>query len=264
MIDSLKPVSAAASPCKICGDPAALYGVVDFHKTCEEDRGIRFALSGVPIYYRRCASCKFLFTDAFDDWSTEQFKIYIYNDEYSKVDPDYQRIRPHGNAEAVARLWGPFKAETRVLDYGGGNDTFCAMLRDAGFPVAVTYDPMVPEYAERPAGTFDLVTSFETFEHLPDPAAGIASILESAADAGLILFSTMLQPADFDQLGLNWWYVGPRNGHISIFSRQALTAAWGRHGFKIVSLSDNLHLAFRRLPQYLASVQDHPALAAAG
>lgn len=111
MIDSLKLVSAAASPCKICGDPAALYGVVDFHKTCEEDRGIRFALSGVPIYYRRCA-------DAFDDWSTEQFKIYIYNDEYSKVDPDYQRIRPHGNAEAVARLWGPFKAETRVLDYG--------------------------------------------------------------------------------------------------------------------------------------------------
>ncbi len=32
---------------------------------------------------------------------------------------------------------------------------------------------MAPEYAERPAGKFDLVTIFETLEHLPDPAAGI-------------------------------------------------------------------------------------------
>ena len=69
MIGSLKPVSAATSPCKICGGAAALYGVVDFHKSCVEVQGARLPLSGVPIYYRRCASCEFLFTDAFDGWS---------------------------------------------------------------------------------------------------------------------------------------------------------------------------------------------------
>src|SRR5271154_3300788 len=112
MIDGLKPVSTAASPCKICGGPAALYGVVDFHKSCEEVRGVRFALCGVPIYYRRCANCNFLFTDAFDDWSTEQFKMRIYNDEYKKVDPDYETTRPRENADVVARLWGAVKNET--------------------------------------------------------------------------------------------------------------------------------------------------------
>jgi len=255
MIDSLRPVSAQACPCKICGSPAPLYGVVDFHKSCEEARGVHFALSGIPIYYRRCTSCQFLFTDAFDDWNAEQFKTHIYNDEYKLVDPDYQTARPRANADVVARLWGAIKAETRVLDYGGGNDTFCATLRDSGFPIAVTYDPMEPAYAARPEGKFDLVTSFETFEHLPDPAAGVASILESSAEPGLVFFTTALQPADFDQQRLNWWYVGPRNGHISLFSRQALAAAWNRHGYQVASLAENIHFAFRTLPAVLAHLQ---------
>jgi Methyltransferase domain len=114
---------------------------------------------------------------------------------------------------------------------------------------------MVPQYAERPAGKYDLITSFETFEHLPDPLSSIESILEFAADPGLIFFSTLLQPADFDQQRLNWWYVGPRNGHISLFSRQALTIAWERHGYNLASLGDNVHFAFRNLPAYLAHLQ---------
>jgi methyltransferase family protein len=252
MLEGLRPVSTATCPCKICGAPAALYGVVDFHKTCEEARGVRFDLSGVPIYYRRCSDCKFLFTDAFDDWTTEQFKTFIYNDEYKLVDPDYRTARPRANADVVARLWGKHKAETRVLDYGGGNDTFCAALREHGFPVALSYDPMVPQYAQRPEGKFNLVTCFETIEHLPDPNAGIASLLEFAADPGFIFFTTLVQAPDFEQLGMNWWYVGPRNGHVSIFSKQALVRTFGRHGYKLVSFNDNIHIAFHTLPPFLA------------
>ena len=174
MIDSLKPASAAALPCKICGSATALYGVVDFNKSCGEANGIRLPLSGVPIYYRRCANCEFLFTDAFDGWSDEQFKAHIYNDGYGAVDPDYETVRPHSNADVVKQLWGPHKAQTRVLDYGGGNDAFCAALRADGFPVAVSYDPMVPAHARRPQGKFEVVTCFETLEHLPDPVGGIA------------------------------------------------------------------------------------------
>jgi SAM-dependent methyltransferase len=253
MIDSLKPFSAAPLPCKICGGVAELYGVVDFHKSCAEAQGIRLRLSGVPIYYRRCATCDFLFTEAFDNWSHDQFKAHIYNESYQTVDPDYQTKRPSENARVVARLWSAYKGETRVLDYGGGNDVFCTVLRASGFPLAVTYDPMTPEYAHRPDGKFDLVTCFETLEHLPDPAAGIASILEYAADpGGLILFTTFAQPSDFNNYGLHWWYVGPRNGHVSIFSKQALTRAFARHGYRLVSFNDNAHLAFRTLPPFLA------------
>jgi 2-polyprenyl-6-hydroxyphenyl methylase/3-demethylubiquinone-9 3-methyltransferase len=253
MIDRLKPVTCSAVSCKICGNRAELYGVVDFHKSCEELRGVSFLLSGVPVYYYRCTGCKFVFTEAFDQWSIEQFKVNIYNEQYKLVDPEYEHeVRPRRLGEMVARLWDRYKTETRVLDYGGGNDGFCAVLRQRGFPVAVTYDPMVPQYAQRPEGKFDLVTCFETLEHMPDPVGGIGSILEFSADAGLILFSTVVQPADFDQHRLNWWYVAPRNGHVSIFSKPALTAVWDRHGYKVVSFDDTIHLAFRTLPHFLA------------
>jgi SAM-dependent methyltransferase len=232
-----------------------LYGVVDFHKCCEEARGLHLPLSGIPIYYRRCASCGFLFTDAFDAWSEDEFKAHIYNEAYQAMDPDYRDGRPRSNAEGVVRLWGEHRSGMRVLDFGGGNDVFCAVLRDAGFPTAVTYDPMVPEYARRPEEKFDLVTCFEALEHMPDPNAGIASILECVAEPGLIFYSTYAQPTDFDKYGLAWWYIGPRNGHVSIFSREALSIAWGRHGYKNVSLSDNAHLAFRTLPPFLSHLQ---------
>jgi hypothetical protein len=250
MIDSLRPVSAASVPCKICGAAAPLYGVVDFHKSCEEGRGIRLPLSGVPIYYRRCDLCGFLFTDAFDQWSHDQFKAHIYNADYGVVDPDYQSARPRTNAEFVVRLWGGHKEQTRVLDYGGGNDVFCNVLRSSGFPVATTYDPMVPEYACRPEGKFELLTCFETLEHLPDPSAGIAAMVECVTEPGLIFYRTLVQPAEFNDVGLNWWYIAPRNGHVSIFSKQALTSAWGRHGYKTVALNDDVHFAFRTLPAY--------------
>jgi SAM-dependent methyltransferase len=255
MIDRLKPVSAMASGCKICGGQASLFGVVDFNRSCEDWREVFFPLSGVPVYYRRCAECKFLFTDAFDDWSVEKFKTHIYNDEYKLIDPEYESARARSNADAVARLWGAIKTETRVLDYGGGNGAFCAALRDAGFPVAVTFDPLVPEHATPPEGRFDLVTSFETFEHLPDPAAGIASIVEFMAEPGIVFFTTSLQPDDIERQRLNWWYAAPRNGHVSLFSREALRRAWSRHGYKVATLANSIHFAFRTLPPLLAHVE---------
>jgi SAM-dependent methyltransferase len=255
VIDALKPISIEPIPCKICSDTAPLYGVVDFNRNCEIPNGVRLPLSGTPVYYRRCDRCGFLFTDAFDHWSDEQFKEHIYNDSYCVVDPEYAARRPNSNAEAVVRLWGQHKAETRVLDFGGGNDVFCDALRANGFPMAITYDPMVPNFNRRPNDKFELVTCFETIEHLPDPLSGVAQMIGCVADPGVILFTTLVQPPDFNTQRLNWWYVGPRNGHISIFSREVLVAAWNRHDCRVVSFNDNVHLAFRTLPAFLANLQ---------
>jgi 2-polyprenyl-6-hydroxyphenyl methylase/3-demethylubiquinone-9 3-methyltransferase len=246
----LKSASDTATPCKICGEPALLFGVVDFQRCCEIPGGKRLPLSGVPVYYRRCTACGFLFTDAFDGWSEAEFKAFIYNAGYLAVDPDYTEKRPRGNASAVETLFGTHKAALRVLDYGGGNDVMCSALRAAGFPAASTYDPFVAEYARRPEGVFDIVTCFETLEHMPDPMAGIAALLASLAEPGLVLFSTLLQPQEFDRLGLNWWYIGPRNGHVSIFSRNALVLAWRHYGYQTASFTDNMHIAFRTLPSF--------------
>ena len=85
---------------------------------------------------------------------------------------------------------------------------------------------------------------------MPDPLAGIGVIAANLAEPGLVLFSTLLQPPDLDKLGLDWWYVGPRNGHVSLFSRNALVLAWRDHGCQTASFNDNLHVAFRTMPEF--------------
>jgi 2-polyprenyl-6-hydroxyphenyl methylase/3-demethylubiquinone-9 3-methyltransferase len=220
------------------------------NRPCLIQNAVQPPLSGLPIYYRRCQNCGFLFTDAFDDWSEQEFKTHIYNDEYVAFDPGYVMSRPSGNAGVVASLWDSHKDSMRVLDFGGGNDVLCSALRAFGFREAVTYDPMVPEYADKPDGKFDLVTCFETLEHLPDPIAGIGKIVECLAQPGVVFYSTLVQPANFDNLGMSWWYIGPRNGHVSIFSKHALSLAWARHGYKHASLGDEVHLAFREVPKH--------------
>ena len=258
MIAALRPPSPEAVPCKICGAAAALYGVVDFNRCCEEARRRYLPLIGIPIYYRRCHSCGFLFSDGFDDWTADDFKRHVYNGDYLAVDPDYAEARPAFCAGLIARLFGKDKARLRVLDYGGGAGKVGQLLRADGFLAAETYDPFTPGHARLPQTTFDLVTCFETLEHLPDPNAGLAEIAARVADPGIVLFTTLLQPADFDNQKMGWWYIGPRNGHISLFSRQALGLAWQRHGFSFGSFDDDKHIAFRRLPDFAKHLVKDP------
>ena len=168
-LPALRPLSTAPQSCKICGGAAPLFGVVDFNKHCvTPGHALQLPLSGVPIYYRQCASCDFLYTDAFDDWSIEDFRAHIYNDEYALADPEYALKRPRDNADFVEQFWGELRTTCRLLDFGGGNDAMCATLREKGFTTAVSYDPIVPEFAQRPDGKFETEIVKKVFSNYGD------------------------------------------------------------------------------------------------
>ena len=241
-------VKPDARACKICHSASPLFGVVDFHKSCIEAQGKILELSGRPIYYRRCVSCGFVFTDEFDDWSTEAFLAHIYNDDYVTVDPDYISARPVSNARVVADTFRTMKDSLTILDFGGGNGVLASHLTSEGFN-ATTYDPF-SRFVERPSGPFNVITCFEVMEHTPFPSRTAAEMSSLLADEGVILFSTLTQPADFDKLRLHWWYASPRNGHVSLYSRQSLALLFQQQGMQLVSLSDLVHIAFRKLPAF--------------
>ncbi len=246
---ALQPVCTQRASCKCCGAEAPLCGVVDYHKNCESYRRRVLGLSGVPIYYHRCPTCRFIFTTAFDDFSKEDFLRHVYNDEYILVDPDYQESRPRANAGLLSSLF-PQLRPRRLLDYGGGNGVLVDALRDAGFPHAESYDPFVPQHADRPTGRFDCIACFEVLEHSTDPSRTIAEMSELLSDPGLIVLSTLLQPADIERQGLNWWYAGPRNGHVSLYSRESLERLLAPFGFRFGSFNDGLHVLFREVPEF--------------
>ncbi len=233
----------ALHPCKICATPSPLFGVVDFHKSCIETTGRGLSLSGIPIYYRRCPHCAFTFTTAFDAWSPAAFLKHIYNDDYIQVDPDYAELRPLGNARFVARTFHATRDTVRILDYGGGNGILSQHLRDQHFDAA-TYDPFSPEN-ELPTDRFNLITCFEVLEHVPDPRTTVDRMLSLLTPEGAILFSTLLQPENFERVGVAWWYSSPRNGHVSLYSKESLSLLFAPHGMEIHSLSQNLHIARR-------------------
>ena len=249
MTARLPAVYPQQATCKCCGNPASLFGVVDFHKNCEIYRRKVLDLSGIPIYYYRCPSCHFLFTTALDGLTKEDFRNVVYNEEYVLVDPDYQDARPRQNAAVIAGLF-PAVRPQRLLDYGGGGGLLAELLRDSGFPQVETYDPFVPRFCQRPAGRFDCVVCFEVVEHATEPARLFADLNDLLTDSGLILLSTLFQPQDIDVQGLNWWYAGPRNGHVSLFSRVSLERLVHPYGLHLASFNDGMHLLFRQIPDF--------------
>lgn len=244
-------VSTKPIPCKACGARAGLFGVVDFGKSCE-DRSRSPQFHGIPVYYRRCADCGFIFTDAFDAWSHDEFRHHIYNDGYAEVDPDYRAKRPEAFCQFIVEKLGAHRDSLRILDYGGGNGRLAKLLKAKGFRTVETYDPFVPKFAAKPNGTFDVVTCFETLEHLPDPRAGTAELAGFVDNGGMALFSTVTAPTNIESIGVAWWYIAPRNGHISIFSADALARLWRDVGLQAGSLNTSLHIACRELPWFAA------------
>jgi 2-polyprenyl-6-hydroxyphenyl methylase/3-demethylubiquinone-9 3-methyltransferase len=235
--------------CKCCGADSYLYGVVDFHKNCEIYRRRVLDLSGVPIYYHRCPVCRFIFTTAFDAFTSEDFRRHVYNDDYLLVDPDYREDRPRNNAAVLSSLF-PDAKPSAILDYGGGQGVLAELLTASGFPHVETYDPFVPRHSTRPADRFDCIVCFEVAEHSTDPRALFADLSQLLADPGLIVFSTLVQPADIDQQGLNWWYAGPRNGHVSLFSIPSIERIVHPMGFFLGSFNEGTHVLFREIPAF--------------
>ena len=251
MSADFQPVVSAQTTCKCCGATASLCGVVDFNKNCEVQRRHPLPVAGIPVYYHRCPACGFIFTTAFDHFTKEDFARHIYNSDYIFVDPDYKEDRPRNNAGFVAQLFRDAGPE-RILDYGSGEGLLVDVLRGTGRFQADAYDPFVPRHAARPNHRYDCIVSFEVLEHSPTPAATLADMNSLLTENGIILFSTLVQPADIDQQGLNWWYVGPRNGHVSLYSRLSLVKLGAPFSLRHGSFNDNLHVFFRQVPAFAA------------
>jgi 2-polyprenyl-6-hydroxyphenyl methylase/3-demethylubiquinone-9 3-methyltransferase len=228
----LSRISATHTACKCCFAAAPLYGVADFNKHCNVHDP--FGLTGIPVYYYRCPQCGFIFTTAFDNFTRADFDRWIYNDQYPRVDPDYHQTRPRANADKLAAMFRDHK-DLRILDYGGGTGLLSDLLNEHGFANVRTYDPHVPQFSARPDGRFELIVAFEVVEHATQPRDVFFEMISLLEGPGLLLFSTPIQPANINDLGMNWWFIGPRNGHLSIHTPQSLRHIASERNLRLVS-----------------------------
>lgn len=231
--------------CKVCGAETALHGVVDRGKSCEASRGKFLPLRGEPVWYHRCITCGFLFTADFDHWTREDWLREVYNDQYGLVDPDQaDGSRAKSNAVLVRNQT---HGDHRILDYGGGDGTMTRELHAIARAGACSWDPILDGSDDiPPTGSFDIVTAFEVFEHSPTPIETVAQALSFLIPRGTLMFSTLLCDALSPQ-AMDWPYIAPANGHVSIHTSASLAHLFNSLGWKVYHLSENLHVAERRL-----------------
>ena len=225
--------------CKCCSASADFLGAIDFARSCQDLRGRVFPDSGTDVPYYQCQSCGFVFTDFFDDWTTESFRKHVYNDDYKKADPSFAGERPRHNKATLERL---LPRDCSLLDFGGGDGSLSDLLIRSGFSHTQSYDPFYGGDMPPSEEAFDAVVAFEVVEHAPHPLDLFERLIRLTDSEGVILFSTLLVPARHRCKPLDWWYVAPRNGHCSIFSGTALAVLAVKLGASYFQIGDGLHI----------------------
>lgn len=181
-------------------------------------------LSGIPVMYRICSQCQFIFTDFFDEFTSEQWQRYVYNDEYIKIDPEYVRIRPRDSARDIITFLNGKKNSILGLDYGGGNGMTAALLREHGWSFD-SFDPFGhTDISPDLIGKYNFCSAIEVFEHTTNPLKSLRTIVEMTSSAQLMI---MIRTEVHDNIvskesRLSWWYAAPRNGHVSLYSSRSL------------------------------------------
>ncbi len=227
--------------CQVCGSATSLLGAVDLNKSCAEAAGRLLPPAGMPIAYFLCDQCGFCFAPELQQWSLQEFSSRIYNEDYDFVDPDCADTRPRTNARWLEDMFANHVLNIRHLDYGGGNGILSNELFAAGWN-STSYDPFFDGPLNDDLGRFNLITSFEVFEHVPDVNVLIVTLSSLVETDGVVLFSTHLSDGILMRnQPLQWWYASPRNGHESLFSRRSLAILGAKQGFQQVSLTPTVH-----------------------
>lgn len=191
--------------CKICGSPAA--GLFDLPS--KKRSGGPINVSGVPVTYYECSSCHFLFANHESD----------YGDAYwDALDPVHD-----GRVLETLRLYlfAGGRPGLSWLDYGCGKGHSVMTARrmgleaygaDLGESECLWVD--VLEEAQEA----DIVTACEVVEHFLDPVESFKHVRSLARQS--FAFQTAIY--DPGTCGRDWWYLGPSNGHVSLYSDKSL------------------------------------------
>lgn len=226
--------------CKCCGGASVAFAALDFSRSCEDDKKAPFARSGEMVPYNQCTKCGFVFTSYFDHWSSEQMTDRIYNADYALADPGFADARPAAFAKALTNWLFQLRQSIAALDYGGGQGALSGLMRQKGFD----YENFDPYFSNNgaPQRRYELVTSFEVVEHSTNPFKTFSEMLSYLTPNGAVLFSTNLLPLKATS---DWWYIAPRNGHVSIYTAHGLQTLARRLGVRFLTIAEHIHLFYR-------------------
>jgi 2-polyprenyl-6-hydroxyphenyl methylase/3-demethylubiquinone-9 3-methyltransferase len=217
-----------------------MFADLDASRSAQDSAEPVFPPSGRLVRYHRCVRCGFVFTPDFDRLTDKELSAEIYNADYVLADPEFADHRPRYFAGLLGTTFAPSRASLSCLDFGGGRGVLAGLMCENGFAFD-SFDPYF-DPASPKTGAYDLVTAFEVVEHSRTPAETFRAALAHLNPHGLLLFSTLLQPRP---LTPSWRYIAPRNGHVSIHTRDSLRRLARNCGVQYLSIDGGLHAFYR-------------------
>lgn len=184
--------------------------------------------------FYECEGCRFLFSDIKDAEEGFYEREYLGKSYLPEPGSEIQYMRLlHLAAQLLHKpLW-----ECRILDFGCGLGHFVKTARVYlglsvyGYDLAQNANEVVhgpdndhaPDehiFSSPPEMRFDIIISREVVEHFTDPRGSFHLMKRLLKPGGVIAFQTNLYvPGEHDR---TWGYIGPANGHISLYARDTL------------------------------------------
>jgi SAM-dependent methyltransferase len=146
----------------------------------------------------------------------------------------------------------------RILDFGSGLGYFLNQARKHGWlAFGLEISPFAVKYAKEkfnhqiilgqltrerfPFKYFDVITLFQTIEHLPDPLAEVKNIYKFLKKDGILVITTPNADSLIAKiLGKKWFAFRPKE-HLFVFSANTIQKMLVKAGFKVIIIkSDDL------------------------
>lgn len=168
------------------------------------------------IKYFKCSECGAIQTEE-PYWLQEAYSDAITNSDIGIISRNYR------NAEILEKIFSIiFPKKHTFLDYGGGYGIFVRRMRDLGFEFEWFDEYCENIFAkgyEKSKEHYDIITSFEMFEHLVHPIEECKKMFDLADN---IVFSTEILPIPNPKIS-DWWYYSTDHGqHIIFYTRESL------------------------------------------
>lgn len=212
------------SKCPICDSTA---------KRCFDKQ----ILAKYNVNYWECPNCKFVFTDP-PFWLEEAYQNTITLSDSGVLSRAICR-----RYYTSALLFLVYGKKAKCLDYGGAYGLFVRAMRDLSVEF-YWYDKYTEnllakdfDHAESGHATYDLLTSFEVFEHLPNPVEEIENMLQFSRK---LFFTTCLIPTPSPP---EWSYYATEHGqHISFYRKETFEFIARKYSLNFYSNGMDLHL----------------------
>lgn len=239
----------SSEPCPICGQSSFAYMNIPFDSTAEKiTHGLKPI--GGEVCYHKCPECDFIFAPYFSQWSDEDYKEKIYNNDYGHL--LLYSLENGERTKQLMELFGNFIAneQPRHLDYGAYDGSFSQALQRQYHISTEYYDKYKAQSDNALKGKYSLITCFDTVSCVYDQNGLFSHFNSLLLDGGCLMISTLLWDKNMATrytMPCDWNFVAPRQGNICFHSQESLRRISSANGFLITSESNDEIQIFQKV-----------------